>query len=38
MKTTACKKCNRAVYVEDVDGEGLCVFCRPSQELKKGKK
>lgn len=26
-KTTACKKCRRAVYVTDVDAGGYCVFC-----------
>ena len=28
-EATTCKKCNRAVYAEHVDKDGLCVFCQP---------
>ena len=29
MQTTVCKKCNRVVYVKDVNKDGYCCFCAP---------
>lgn len=33
-ETTACKKCNRILWKEDADKDGLCVDCRPKTPLR----
>jgi hypothetical protein len=37
---TNCKKCNRVLYVEDADKDGLCEDCRekPAPRAKEPKK
>lgn len=39
MKTkwTTCKKCNRILWEEDADKDGLCVDCRPAEKLRVAK-
>jgi hypothetical protein len=37
--STTCGKCQRVVYVTDVDGKGMCCFCgetkkKPAAEIK----
>lgn len=32
MQPSVCKKCNRAVYLEHLDENGLCCFCAPKEE------
>jgi hypothetical protein len=34
-KWVGCSKCNRVLWEEDADKDGLCVDCRPAPKKKK---